>query len=781
MIPVRPKVPILTFGRSPIVPFALCALLLPESQGTNSPAQLRPTEHAALPSEASDLWLVPSAKDRAARTTATYQPLAEAAARYQSADYTASLALASRPSLVATPLGDYAAYYVGLSQLRLQRFAEARVTLEQIVGEQAAGYLSIGAALAAGEAAEAQGDMTAAIRLYERLASDPNAVSDEVLSRLGRTALASGDRKKAAAAYLRVYYEFPLTDAATAAAPQIASLRDQIERTGYKADLGRAQLLFGARRYGEARAAFADLQPLAEGDDKELVDLRVAECDFYLKRYAAARDGVSPFLDRASRKAEARFFHLSALRELKEHDRYVALTRALVNEFPDSSWSEEALNNLGTYYILTNEDERAAETFREGYEKFPSGTRGERAAWKYGWWSYKTGNYAETVRIFESAAAQFPRSDYRPSFLYWAARAHAHNGAASESDARLRLVHTDYANSYYGRIAERQLTRRAGIAPTTDRVRTASRPRAGAASDAPAVPTEPLIRLLLANGLYDDALGELRYAQRAWGSSVPIDATIAWVYHQKRELRRAITVMRRAYPQHLTAGGQVMPAEILQVIFPLTYWDTIKRQSALRGLDPYLVAALIAQESTFDPNIKSAANAWGLMQIVPATGRRLARSLGIRSFTTATLTDPEINIRLGTLYFSRLAEQFGGTHYALASYNAGENRVVRWKAERPGLDQDEFIDDIPFPETQNYVKRILGTAEDYRMLYGEGEGTPLPVGGESLRPASATAPAAKVTGKRPVRKPVVKKSPRKKAPPVKKKPAAKGPKTSGDR
>ena len=79
-----------------------------------------------------------------------------------------------------------------------------------------------------------------------------------------------------------------------------------------------------------------------------------------------------------------------------------------------------------------------------------------------------------------------------------------------------------------------------------------------------------------------------------------------------------------------------------------------------------------------------------------------------------SLTNPETNIRIGTYYFARLVQQFGGTHYALASYNAGENRIVRWKAERPGIDEDEFIDDIPFPETQNYVKRILGTAEDYR-------------------------------------------------------------------
>src|SRR4029077_1578188 len=135
----------------------------------------------------------------------------------------------------------------------------------------------------------------------------------------------------------------------------------------------------------------------------------------------------------------------------------------------------------------------------------------------------------------------------------------------------LRLVYTDYANSYYGRLAERQLARGADAAARED-VRLVSREQAPALDVKP-IPTEPVIRLLLANGLYDDALAELQYAQRAWGSSSRIDATLAWVYHQKGELRRAISLMRRTYPQFLTAGGRQLPAEILQVIFPLAYWD----------------------------------------------------------------------------------------------------------------------------------------------------------------------------------------------------------------
>jgi soluble lytic murein transglycosylase len=498
-----------------------------------------------------------------------------------------------------------------------------------------------------------------------------------------------------------------------------------------------------------------------------VVNLRIAECDFYLKRHAAARDGVTPHLERASRRAEARFFYLSALRELGNRDDYIAQTAQLVADFPDSSWSEEALNNLGTFYILEDDDAAAAQTFKELYARFPHGLRAERAAWKYGWDAYINDNYAETIRVFESAAIGFPRSDYRPSFLYWAGRAHGKLGHSTQAESRLRLVYTDYANSYYGRLAERQLARSADGAATRQDIRFASRDQSPALDVTP-IPTEPLIRLLLANGLYDDALGELRYAQRAWGSSPRIDATVAWVYHQKGELRRAISLMRRTYPQFLTAGGQEqLPAEVLQVIFPLAYWDSIKKYSAQHDLDPYVVAALVAQESTFDPEIKSVANAWGLMQIVPTTGRRLARAVGVRRFSTASLTNPELNIRLGTLYFSQLVQQFGGTYYALASYNAGESRVIRWKSERPGLDEDEFIDDIPFPETQNYVKRILGTAEDYRRLYGNGSLTTGAI--SKLSPAKAPskkASAAKkpTTTKKPAtRKPPPAKSTKKKA------------------
>ncbi len=323
----------------------------------------------------------------------------------------------------------------------------------------------------------------------------------------------------------------------------------------------------------------------------------------------------------------------------------------------------------------------------------------------------------------------------------------------------MRLVYTDYMNSYYGRLAARRLpAAQAEIVATSGTAALAQPVSLRAAPPAPVPdppPTATLIRQLLAAGLYDDGLNELRYAQKAWGTSPAIDATTAWVYHHQGDLRRGITAMRRAYPQFLAAGGEGFPPEILQIIFPLTYWEAIRKNAALHDLDPYIVAALVAQESTFDASAHSVANAWGLMQILPSTGRRLAAAVGIRRFATPMLTNGDTNIRLGTLYFKRLIQQFGGTYYALASYNAGENRVIRWKAERPGMEEDEFIDDIPFPETQNYVKRILGTAEDYRRLYGDGAaGQPGPAvkASASKKTAAATKKTAPVKKKAPHKK-----------------------------
>ncbi len=144
------------------------------------------------------------------------------------------------------------------------------------------------------------------------------------------------------------------------------------------------------------------------------MNLRLAECDYFLKHApATARDGVRPLLSSTRRrgKAKALYFYAVSIRELGDHDQYLHIVRRLADDFAEQSWAEEALNNLATHYILQSDDEDADATFREMYLKFPNGHYAERAAWKIGWYAYTAASlYADTVRVFEPAAAHFPRS-----------------------------------------------------------------------------------------------------------------------------------------------------------------------------------------------------------------------------------------------------------------------------------------------------------------------------------------------------------------------------------
>ena len=701
----------LTLTASLLVPAAI-----PRAQQPVALAEvvLKPTNHPRLPAELWQFWLAPAT---GASATVAMNELATAVALEVDGNFAKALPILVEPPVQQGTLGHYAQYYQGFAELRLGRPADARRTFQALASKNPVGFLAEAVALREAEADETLGDQAAALAIYEHLAKAKTTAPDDVLLRLGRSARATGNTERATEAFSRILYEFPFGDLAPIASSELETLPIGPIAPGtnrYKLELGRAERLFGARRYVQARTAFDGLRQAAQGDDRELVQLRLAECDYFQKKARAAREGVRPFIEKASRQGEALFFYAVASRELGDHAEYLRVVRRLVSDFPTQSWAEEALNNLATHYIVQNDDESADQTFRELYEKFPTGRYGERAAWKLGWWAYKHGRYAETVRVFESAAAQFPRSDYRPTWLYWSGRAHEALNEPALADTRYSLVAVDYLNSYYGRLALKRLESRAPSALPDE-----GSPQPPAATALP--PNEPVVRALLALDLYDQALDELRYAQKAWGDSPAIQATIGWIHHERGDLRAGINAMKRAYPQYLAAGGEKLPTDILKVLYPVNYWTLIRRYSAEHQLDPYLVAALIAQESTFTADVKSSANAYGLMQLLPSTGRQYAKSLGLtKRFSISLLTTAEPNIKMGTAYFADLVRQFGGSHYALATYNAGPNRVARWIAERPGIERDEFIDDIPFPETQNYVKRILGTAEEYRRLYGSG-------------------------------------------------------------
>lgn len=152
--------------------------------------------------------------------------------------------------------------------------------------------------------------------------------------------------------------------------------------------------------------------------------------------------------------------------------------------------------------------------------------------------------------------------------------------------------------------------------------------------------------------------------------------------------------------------------------FPLAERETVERESARNGLDPAWAFALIRAESAWQPDVRSPANAYGLMQLLPATGQQMARQLGLSWPGTSMLLDPQTNIRLGTRYLAQQAERFQGSPWlASAAYNAGPAPVQRWLGDRGTLPADIFIETIPYRETRDYVMRVLAFSViyDWRM------------------------------------------------------------------
>ncbi|MGE3178672.1 MAG: transglycosylase SLT domain-containing protein [Vicinamibacterales bacterium] len=702
-----------------VVPHAQQAAMSPDRgvAGTSG-LKLAPTDHPRLSLNANHLWLAPDG----GRATAATGALQRALALFDEGKDAQALAALSTPDAQAGVLGPYATYYAARAQMRLDKHVDALRMFRAVQERDLPGYLREAAAIGEAEALEAEGDHDKAAAIYDRLSKTRPLALDDILMRFAREAEAAGDEQRALEAYARVYYEFPLGEFAPTARTRL-DLSGHFQRLAPGSqrltfELGRAQRLFGARRYDLARSAFAALKPMAEGDDRDLASLRIAEADYHLKRYRQAREALAPFTTKGSRQGEALYFHALASRALGDNATYLKNVRLIVDRFSDQTWAADALSHLATQYIRQDEDEAADTVFRELIERFPRSSLAERAIWKVGWRSFLAGRYDETAELFERAAVDFPRSDYRPAWLFWSGRAHERRERPTFAQARYTLAAADYLNTYYGRLAVQRL---GGRVPAPRVIADAPTPAA------PPPPNEPFVRALLEIGRYDDALNELKYAQRQWGESSALQATTAWVLRQQglsargREqfnlLRGSINTMRRAYPQFMAAGGEHLPREVLSIIFPISYWDLIQKYSALNDLDPHLVAALVAQESTFVPDIRSSANAVGLMQLIPSTARAYARKLGLR-YSAKLMTNPEANIRMGTAYLSDKIREFGSAHLALASYNAGERPVRRWLSERPGVPVDQFIDDIPYPETQNYVKRILGTTEDYRRLYG---------------------------------------------------------------
>ena len=303
-------------------------------------------------------------------------------------------------------------------------------------------------------------------------------------------------------------------------------------------------------------------------------------------------------------------------------------------------------------------------------------------------------------------------------FLYFAGRSRERTGDPDGAAGLYREVFVGYQNSFYGRMAAERLEamgRAEDLAnPLSEPHRLLEKFRVRRAAEAARI--EELYAAGYAERARDAALAA---ARRGLPDDPAFEAMRAWLLADDNKAVQAIQALRRAAPFHTSAAGEALPDAWWRILYPLGFEERIQERSGHWKLDPYLVASLIRQESVFVPRTRSPVGARGLMQVMPATGRALARLEGV-SYRTSRLYDPGVSIRFGTRYLRQLLDRFAERpELALAGYNAGPHRVRDWTDMDMGIPAEVFIEEIPFTETRNYVKLILRNEKIYRRLYPE--------------------------------------------------------------
>jgi soluble lytic murein transglycosylase len=282
-----------------------------------------------------------------------------------------------------------------------------------------------------------------------------------------------------------------------------------------------------------------------------------------------------------------------------------------------------------------------------------------------------------------------------------------------------------YLNYYYAELGRERLKRLPAAASPAEHYALLDRvpPLNGSGkvtlSDPPADDLHVQKAELLGNGgLVDFAVRELQAVSNAEGGNWAV-AEMARLYVETGHYDRAIEVMKHSTPNYFALDIPDLPRPYWEALFPKPYWADLKRFAAANNLDPYLVASLIRQESEFNPSAVSRANAVGLMQLLPKTGKNVAKQVKLKRYNPSQLYTPAVNLQLGTRYFKGMVDKFGGSfEYALAAYNAGSDRVEEWLGQGKYRDPQEFVESIPFTETREYVQAILRNANVYKQIYG---------------------------------------------------------------
>ncbi len=628
-------------------------------------------------------------------------------------------------------LDDYIRLWTGEALLNLGNAKQAAEMFESIPQAVPDSYLLTKAAYRAGEAwyqasscLEATAWFVKAIELNDKEPGAPRALLRKSACQLRDNSIREG-RETLMQLWVRFAYSAEAKEAETLL---VSNLGGEPWVVQPSERFARAQAYLGQSFHAEAieelrKFLAADPQSPRRGEAK----LKLGIAQVRLKQYDEARETFRTLVkDGGMESREASVWLARVYLRQGQGDKLLDLARTMVT----SSLSAEQKGQITLFAGMWLEDQyrfdEAIERYREVAKVGEPVAQRAEARWRVGWVHYRLARYREVGDELRQLGDQRD-SDFEPQALYWMGRAAELSQQPHARDMYVQLCQ-QYVYTYYCQLARERIDIPLAEPPASEQSSAIVPVNGGtpvngeaprAVSTRAEIEQQPAYRRaieLKTLGLESDAARELAGLTDRYNRDPDVLMTLATLLNEVGAYHHALRLARARFRDKLERTGGLVDPGLWKVAYPTGLLPIIKGQGA-SGVDPFLVAAIIREESQYDQQAVSRVGAIGLMQVMPGTANNVAQRLGLPAVGRDDLFDQETNIQIGVHYVEQLLEQFSGNiALTIAAYNAGPIVVRSWIALHPGRSQDEFIELIPYQETRQYVKRVLRSYREYIRL-----------------------------------------------------------------
>jgi soluble lytic murein transglycosylase len=595
-------------------------------------------------------------------------------------------------------ISDYVLYYQAIGQKGLRNSPGAKKLFNRIMSSYPSTGVRERALIGLGDIYLETGNYDKAENVFRSLYNEERDREDKALflNKLGSSLQSQGKYMEATNIYKSLWVEYPdsiFEDVAYNNAIYIGS-KQGIPFTVSESDyLKRAEILFDNSMWS---SSLEDFNKVTKTSD---VKTKMGIAMFHIGRFEEALSLL------AGINSPESLYWRAKIRAKQGRDSDASeLYRTIHVTYPSSSLAPEGLYNAARLYQINDNTDRAMNIYDELIRKYPNSEFAEDGAWYLGWMYYNQGKLDQALATF-SAFTNSSVPFNSTSNKYWKARILEKQGKKAEAFAIYDELAMSQTPSYHAYLAQIKTGKRPSFGGLT--------PEAYAQS-----PNNDSKRLKV------DLLAELEMFDDA---SLEIDEIVKRSNTDKDLIQGSLLYARvnDFYNSVKIAEGLSSPIAI-SLSYPRAYSEIVKAYARKYGVDEYIVYSIMREESRFQKDVRSPANAIGLMQLLPSTARLTAAEVRMSGFNIGMLNIPRVNIELGIYYFKKVLNMFNGDiHLALASYNAGPGRAEDWLIMFPNLPKDEFVEEIPFRETRNYIRRILRSYGAYESIYGDQRPAPV--------------------------------------------------------